>query len=233
MLYSALLLGLISSLHCIGMCGPVALMLPVDRYNPRKKALQILAYHTGRISTYVTIGLLFGLLGRAFYLAGFQQQLSIFCGVAMIALAVIPNKVLARYHFSKPVFKMTSGIKAALGKQFRNASLPSLYTIGLLNGLLPCGMVYAAVFGALAMPTIGFGMLYMVLFGLGTVPLMTSIVYVQKFITMQMRNKIQQIIPYAMVCIGVLFLLRGLALDIPYLSPSDTSLFVQATPNCH
>lgn len=233
MLYSAFLLGLISSLHCIGMCGPIALMLPVARNNPEKKALQILTYHTGRISAYALIGLLFGLLGRAFYLAGFQQQLSLFAGIAMITLAIVPEKILARYNFSKPILKIISGIKTALGKRFRDSSFSSLFTIGFLNGLLPCGMVYAAVFGALGMSNIGAGMFYMALFGLGTIPLMSSVVYFQRLITVRIKNKIQKIIPYAIVCVGILFVLRGLALDIPYLSPSGTSLFVKARPDCH
>lgn len=233
MLYSAFLFGLISSLHCIGMCGPIALMLPVDRHNPEKKALQILTYHAGRIFSYTFIGLLFGLLGRAFYLAGFQQHLSIVAGLAMIVIAIIPERSLARYNFSKPIFIGISRIKAALGNQFAKSSFSSLFTTGLFNGLLPCGMVYAAVFGALAMPHLGYSMLFMALFGLGTVPLMSGIVYVQKYVTTQMRNSIQKIIPYAMGCIGILFVLRGLGLDIAYVSPSNLDLFVQSAPHCH
>lgn len=233
MLYSAMILGLLSSLHCIGMCGPIALMLPVARNNPEKKALQILTYHIGRIAAYTAIGLIFGLLGRAFYMAGIQQQLSIFAGVAIIAIALIPERTLARYNFSKPVFRAISGVKSALGKRFKNQSFSSLFTIGLLNGLLPCGMVYAAVFGALALSDIRSGMFYMALFGLGTIPLMSSVVYFQQLITAPVKNSIQKIIPYAMVCIGILFVLRGMALDIPYVSPAGTSLFVKATATCH
>ncbi|MFT3796452.1 sulfite exporter TauE/SafE family protein [Flavobacterium sp.] len=233
MLYSALLLGLVSSLHCIGMCGPIALMLPVARNHPEKKALQILSYHAGRILAYTAIGLLFALVGRAFYLAGFQQHLSLFAGFAMIAIAIVPEKRLARYNFSRPIFKIISEIKSALGRQFRNSSFTSLFTIGLLNGFLPCGMVYAAVFGALAMPTTGLAVSYMVLFGLGTAPLMSTVVYFQRLITLPVRNSIQKIIPYAMVCIGILFILRGLGLDVAYLSPSNLNLLVQSEPNCH
>ena len=233
MLYSAFLLGLISSLHCIGMCGPIALMLPVDRNNPEKKAVQILTYHAGRIVAYSAIGLVFGLLGRVFYLAGFQQQLSLFAGMLMIVIAIVPERILARYNFSKPVFKIISRIKASLGARFKNPSFSSLFSIGLLNGFLPCGMVYAAVFGALAMSHLGLGTIYMALFGMGTIPLMSSVVYFQRFITAPVKNRIQKIIPYAIGCIGILFVLRGLALDIPYVSPSNMSLFVQAKPNCH
>jgi sulfite exporter TauE/SafE len=233
MLYTAFIFGLISSFHCIGMCGPIAMMLPVDRNNQAKKVSQILTYHLGRLTAYASIGLVFGLVGRGLYLAGMQQRMSIFIGVAMILVILIPEKVFARYNFSKPVFVLISKVKSTLGKQFKNKSYKSLFTIGLLNGFLPCGMVYVALFGAIAMQSESFGVLYMLLFGLGTVPMMSSVVYLQSFLTVPVRNKIQKVIPYVAVAMGMLFILRGLGLGIPYVSPSDMSLFVQSTPNCH
>jgi len=215
------------------MCGPIAMMLPVDRNNSAKKATQIITYHLGRLSAYAFIGLIFGLLGRGLFLAGFQQKLSIFIGVAMIAIILIPEKVFAKYNFSKPVFKLISKIKTILGSQFKNKSYRSLFTIGVLNGFLPCGMVYVALFGAIAMQNEILGVVYMILFGLGTVPMMSSVVYLNTFLTIPVRNKIQKIIPFIAVIIGILFIFRGLGLGIPYVSPSDLSLFVQSTPNCH
>jgi len=103
----------------------------------------------------------------------------------------------------------------------------------LLNGFLPCGMVYVALFGAIAMQSAGLGVLYMILFGLGTVPMMSSVVYLNSFLTKSIRNKIQKVIPYVAVIIGILFILRGLGLGIPYVSPANMSLFVQEQPNCH
>lgn len=233
MFYTAFLFGLISSLHCIGMCGPIAMMLPVDSTNEAKKVTQILTYHLGRISAYAIIGFVFGLLGKGFFMAGIQQQLSIFIGIIMIIIVVIPTKIFSKYNFSKPVFKIISSIKSRLGNQFKNKSYQSLFTIGILNGFLPCGMVYVALFGAIAMQSPIFGSLYMILFGLGTIPLMSSVVYMNSFLSNSIRNKIQKVIPVVAVGIGVLFILRGLGLGIPYVSPSTMSLFVQATPNCH
>jgi sulfite exporter TauE/SafE len=233
MIYTAFLFGLISSFHCIGMCGPIAMLLPLDRTNQAKKGSQIMTYHLGRLTAYASIGLVFGLVGRGLYLAGIQQRMSIFIGVAMILVILIPEKVFARYHFSKPVFVVISKVKSSLGKQFKNKSYQSLFTIGLLNGFLPCGMVYVALFGAIAMQNEVLGVFYMILFGLGTVPMMSSVVYLQSFLTLPIRNKIQKAIPYVAVAIGIAFILRGLGLGIPYISPSDVSLFVQPTPNCH
>lgn len=233
MLYTAFILGLISSFHCVGMCGPIALMLPVDHSNPAKKASQILTYHIGRLLAYGGMGLLFGLLGKGFFVAGIQQKLSIFIGVLMIIVALLPERVFAKYNFSKPIFRMISKLKQKLGSQFKKKSYSSLLTIGFLNGLLPCGMVYVALFGAIAMQSALVGVVYMVLFGLGTIPLMSVVVYLKSFFSLSARNTIQKVIPYVMVVIGVLFVLRGLGLGIPYVSPTTLSLFVQETPNCH
>ena len=233
MLYTALIFGLISSFHCVGMCGPIAMMLPVDRTNQAKKVSQIVTYHLGRLTAYGSIGLLFGLLGRGFFMAGLQQKLSLFIGIAMILVVLIPEKKLAEYNFSKPIFRLVSKLKSRLGQQFKNKSYKSFFTIGLLNGFLPCGMVYVALFGAIAMQTASLGVLYMVLFGLGTVPLMSTVVFIQSFLTVPVRNKIQKAIPYVAVFMGILFILRGLGLGIPYVSPSTMSLFVQPQANCH
>ncbi|TDE51123.1 sulfite exporter TauE/SafE family protein [Flavobacterium sp. GT3P67] len=233
MLYTAFIFGLISSFHCIGMCGPIAMMLPVDRNNSTKKVFQICTYHLGRLTAYATIGFVFGLLGKGFFMAGIQQKLSLFIGIAMIVIVLVPEKVFAQHNFSKPIFKLISKIKTALGSEFKNKSYKSIFTIGLLNGFLPCGMVYVALFGAIAMQSASFGILYMILFGLGTVPMMTSVVYINSFLTAPIRNKIQKVIPYVAVVIGILFVLRGLGLGIPYVSPSNMSLFVQEQPTCH
>ncbi len=119
MLLSALIFGLLGSFHCIGMCGPIAFILPVDRSNNIKKISQISLYHFGRIITYSLIGLLFGLMGKSFYLFGLQQQLSIFIGVLMIIVVLIPYRSFNKYNFSKPLFKIISRLKSALGKELK------------------------------------------------------------------------------------------------------------------
>lgn len=231
MLFSAVLFGLISSLHCMGMCGPIAMMLPVDRSNEAKKVLQILLYHLGRITAYGSLGLVFGLLGKSFYLAGMQQQLSVLVGILMIFIVLIPEKVFMKYNFSRPVFKVISKVKSALGNQFKKKSNSALFTIGLLNGFLPCGLVYVALFGALAMQGISLGVLYMVLYGLGTIPLMSLAVYFGSFLSGNLRNKLQKVIPIVGVLMGILFILRGLGLS-NFISPGTMSLFVKSMPDC-
>lgn len=233
MLYSALLFGFISSLHCVGMCGPIALMLPVDKDNAVKKWLQISTYQIGRVTAYTSLGVIFGFLGAGFFLAGFQQQLSIVVGVLMILIAVLPEKKLAQYNFSKPIYKIISNVKTQLGFQFKKKSYKSLFLIGLFNGYLPCGMVYVALFGAMAMNNVFLGSIYMTLFGVGTMPLLMVLVNFLKTTQFSFYSQFQKVIPILIICMGLLFVLRGFGLNIPYISPSIMHLHIQSEANCH
>lgn len=233
MLVSALILGLLGSLHCVGMCGPIAFMLPVDRSNSFKKVSQIGVYHLGRLIAYSIIGLVFGLVGKSLYIFGIQQQLSIAIGIIMIVLVLIPYKTLGKYNLSRPLNKLISKVKSNLGKALKKKTADTFLTIGFLNGFLPCGLVYMAVFGAVATGSLLEGSLYMVLFGLGTIPLMTTAIYLGKFLNSTVKQRIQKAIPVFVVIIGVLFILRGLGLGIPYLSPAPIVEMASSSIECH
>ena len=210
MLLTAIVFGLLGSFHCIGMCGPIAFLLPVDRTNQTKRVLQISVYHLGRLITYGVLGLLFGLLGKGFNFFGFQQYLSIIIGVIMILLVVLPSKTVNKFSVTKPIYKLLSGVKNRLGKELKKKRTDTFFTIGFLNGFLPCGLVYMAIFASIATGNAITGSLYMMLFGLGTIPLMTAFVYLGNFTTGLVRKRIQQFIPVAVVMIAVLFILRGM-----------------------
>ena len=233
MLLSALALGLLGSFHCVGMCGPIAFMLPVDRTNSVKKISQIAIYHFGRLLSYSIIGLIFGLVGKGLYIFGIQQQLSIVIGVIMILVVLIPYQTFNKYNFSKPIYKLISKVKNALGKELQKKTPDTFLTIGFLNGFLPCGLVYMAVFAAIASGNPLQGSLYMLVFGLGTIPLMTTVIYFSQFLKGNVRQRIQKAIPVFLVLIGVLFILRGLGLGIPYLSPAPVQDMANAAIDCY
>lgn len=232
MLSTALIFGLLGSFHCVGMCGPIAFLLPVDRSNTLKKTGQIFMYHFGRILAYSLIGLIFGLIGKSLNLFGIQQQLSIGIGLLMILVVLIPSQIFNKYNLSKPLYKVISKVKSRLGTELKRKSPDTFLTIGFLNGFLPCGLVYMAVFGALAMGNALEGSLYMALFGLGTIPLMTTAVYLGNFLTAKVKQHIRKMIPVFVILIGCLFVLRGLGLGIPYLSPKPMSEMVDSNYNC-
>lgn len=233
MLVSAFVLGFLGSLHCVGMCGPIAFMLPVDRTSSLKKISQIGIYHLGRLLAYSLIGLVFGLIGKSLYLFGFQQQLSILVGILMVLSVLIPQKTFNKYNFSKPVYRLISKVKTALGQALKKKTPDTFLTIGFLNGFLPCGLVYMAVFAAIAGGNAINGSLYMATFGLGTVPLMTTAVYFSQFLKGSARQRIQKAIPVFVAIIGILFIIRGMGLGIPYLSPSPVYNLVSSDVQCH
>ena len=233
MLWSALILGLLGSFHCVGMCGPIAFMLPVDRSNSFKKVSQVFMYHFGRLFAYSLIGLFFGLVGKSLYIFGIQQQLSIVIGVFMIVVILLPYKTFSTYNFSKPLYKVISKVKSSLGKALNKKTADTFLTIGFLNGFLPCGLVYMAVFGSMATGSAFQGSMYMLLFGIGTIPLMTTAIYLGKFLNAKIKQRIQKAIPVFVVIIGILFILRGLGLGIPYISPAPVVEMTSSAIDCN
>ncbi len=231
MLYTAFVLGLLGSFHCIGMCGPIAFVLPVDKTSRSKAFIGSFLYHFGRLMTYGIIGVLFGLLGRGLYLAGFQQRLSILIGIVMILLVLIPTAQLNRFAISRPLYRFIGQIKSKLGLYLNKTSNKALFLIGFFNGFLPCGLVYMALLGSVSTGNAIEGAGYMVLFGLGTVPLMTAAIYLGNFLKVSVRKRIQRAIPIFVVIIGILFILRGMGLGIPYVSPPDTKLILTNDAN--
>lgn len=208
------------------MCGPIAFVLPVDRTNKAKMLFQTLLYHLGRLLTYSLIGIIFGVIGKGMYLAGFQQRLSILAGILMIVAILIPVKLFNKYNFSKPLYRFIGYVKSKLGFYLKRKTNSTFFSIGFFNGFLPCGLVYMALIGAIAASGALEGSFYMFLFGLGTVPMMTVAVILGNFLKVSVRNKIQKVIPVFVVIIGLLFILRGMGLGIPYISPSDAKLQV-------
>lgn len=227
MFFSAFILGLLGSFHCIGMCGPIAMVLPVHTEKPFARCIKICLYHFGRILAYGSIGLIFGLLGKGLFLSGFQQRLSIIIGIFMILYIAIPASFFKKFKFASPFYKIIGKIKSGLGKRLKNKSYISLFIIGFLNGYLPCGMVYMALAGATAMATPTQGFFYMLIYGFGTIPLMTFVIYFKTIFSIKFRSKIQKAIPYFIFMIGLLFILRGLGIGIPYISPTNIQLQVQ------
>ncbi|NER17763.1 sulfite exporter TauE/SafE family protein [Spongiivirga citrea] len=221
MLYAAFILGLLGSFHCVGMCGPVAFLLPLDRKNRTRRILQLISYHVGRVLTYAVLGIIIGLLGKSLNLFGVQQQLSIVVGILMIVIILVPLKLFNRFNFSRPIYTTVGKLKNAIGVNLKKKNVGTFFTIGYLNGLLPCGLVYVAIFGALASGGALQGGAYMVFFGLGTIPLMTTAIYLGNFLKGKTKQRLKRAIPVFVVAIGILFILRGMGLDIPYISPSE------------
>jgi len=218
-LLSALVLGLMGSFHCAGMCGPIAIALPLHGNTVPQKIFGGTLYNLGRTITYGIMGAIFGMLGQGVEMIGFQQKISVIMGVLMIVSVLFPALFKNQYRMDKSWFSFVVKLKSTIGKMFSIRSFSSLFLIGLLNGLLPCGLVYMAIAGAIGTGEVVLGSLYMILFGLGTIPMMLSISLVGNVMSLAIRNKINKLIPVLVVVVGIFFVLRGLSLGIPFLSP--------------
>jgi uncharacterized protein len=233
---TAILIGFIGSFHCIGMCGPIALSLPYQSTTRLRTAGNTLVYNFGRVLTYSFIGLLFGLLGEGIALAGWQQGISIGLGVLLLLAAFSVLNIEQQVVKIKLLDRLFQGVRRRLGVLMRQQTrrTPTLFAVGVLNGFLPCGLVYFAIVGAIGTGSVWGGSLYMAAFGIGTIPLMLSAALLGNLITLQLRRRIQRLIPAMLVAFAVLFILRGLNLDIPYISPKILQEQGElAAPVCH
>jgi len=216
-------MGFVGSLHCLGMCGPIVLVLPRSAA-PLTSLLGRLLYNLGRTVTYAFMGLIMGFIGELISLAGYQQALGIVVGSLMVLAGLFPGRIARLLTPGEGLGPWLGKLKSALGGLFQKGTLVSLFTIGLLNGFLPCGLVYAALGASLAAGGLVPGVLLMVMFGLGTIPALLALSYAGDLLTLGLRRRLQRLLPLALVIMGLLFILRGLALGIPYLSPPREKL---------
>jgi uncharacterized protein len=218
-LISGLLLGALGSLHCVGMCGPIALALPIHQYSKFKQYLAVALYNLGRATTYGLLGLVFGSIGQSFYLVNLQQSISIVLGLfILIALLLSHTNALSffKLHFLRQALQV---LKTQLTLLFKKKGSSYLFLIGLLNGLLPCGLVYMAIAISIASVNAISGFSFMFAFGLGTFPMMLSLIWLGQVVNIKYRNIFKKTMPYLTALMAVLLIVRGLNLGIPYLSP--------------
>lgn len=219
-----LTIGLIGSFHCIGMCGPIVVALPLKKHNLISKISGAVLYNSGRLITYSILGILFGLLGQGIHMAGFQQWTSILLGAAMIISVLFPFVFREKITIGNLFTGFSARLITRLRKLFTDRSYFSLLMIGLLNGLLPCGLVYVAIAGAIGSGTVLNGAIFMMLFGIGTIPLLLVATLASDAIGQRVRSKMQKVVPYFVFLLGVLFILRGMSLGIPFISPTAEKL---------
>jgi sulfite exporter TauE/SafE len=225
-------LGLVGSLHCVGMCGPLALALPVQHLMPLKKFISLLIYQLGRIVTYAALGLLFGSLGRTLYVAGLQQWLSVSLGILILVSSLIYflRKRTVHFIFLNRFYSMIQMVIAKLLQSGKGT--PAFFLMGMANGFLPCGMVYLAIAGALSSVSIIHSVLFMALFGAGTLPAMMVVSYFGQAIPVSVRMSMRKAVPYFIAAMGLILLLRGLNLGIPFISPEMPGP-ANGTVSCH
>ena len=208
--FSALLVGFLGSFHCAGMCGPIALALPVNQASPATVLWSRLLYNTGRITTYALLGLLAGMLGHTLALAGFQRVLSISSGVLILVVAAA-SLTYTRINFLNQWLTGFAGvIKRRFKKLFSQRSPRTLFLIGSVNGILPCGFVYLALAAAVSSGNFLSSVGYMLLFGLGTLPMMLFISLAGNFFGLRFNRIVSKATPYVAIAVAALLITRGI-----------------------
>ncbi|MBI1341996.1 MAG: sulfite exporter TauE/SafE family protein [Terrimonas sp.] len=227
------IMGLVGSLHCIGMCGPLALALPVSHTNNSSRLAGGLIYNAGRIMTYTVLGIVLGLAGQYFLPVRGQQILSVVIGLLILIYLFLPaGKLMKGYtlvaYFNKPFLQL----RQMMGSLFRSQQFSSLFAIGLLNGLLPCGLIYLAITSSFITGSTLKGGFFMLFFGIGTLPAMLAAVYFGSYLNQQIRFKLKRAVPVFLFLMAALLILRGMGLGIPYVSPAFAHNAVDPV-SCH
>ncbi|MCP3931340.1 MAG: sulfite exporter TauE/SafE family protein [Bacteroidetes bacterium] len=230
-LWTAFTIGLVGSLHCIGMCGPIALALPYQAKSKWRIAGNTLLYNFGRVVTYSLMGVVIGLIGKGLFMAGYQSILSIVLGVILLIIALFSIQVESKLLSVPIINRLSFRLKSKLGSLLKAHFTSSIFLIGILNGLLPCGLVYMAIAGAVSTGSIMNAMFYMVLFGMGTIPMMLSLSLAGHLVSIRLRNFLRKLVPVFLVFFAILFISRGLHFDVPI----DLRLWqdMQNVPMCH
>ncbi|HRH69584.1 MAG: sulfite exporter TauE/SafE family protein [Flavobacteriales bacterium] len=228
---TAVLLGAASSAHCIGMCGPIALAVPSPAPGWRARAGSTLILNGGRIFTYALIGLTFGTLGQGLRFAGLQQGVSIVAGTVLLLSVIVPG-LLERWSPTGTLSIWIGRGRGLLARNLRRTAPEALFLTGALNGLLPCGLVYAAAIGAAAMDSAEQGALFMAVFGLGTWPALIALRMSGSMIGHPVRALLRRSSPILISAMAVLLILRGLELGIPMVSPAAATVPAQISA-CH
>ncbi|MBU3744274.1 MAG: sulfite exporter TauE/SafE family protein [Sediminibacterium sp.] len=214
---TALILGAISSFHCVGMCGPLVLGLPVAQLPASQRFAGLWIYHAGRVSTYMLIGIIMGIVGRQISLAGWQQVFSLLLGCGLIVYFISTR-------FTKPfsiptIFRpLYTRVQAYIIRMLQRPTLRSMLTMGMANGWLPCGMVYVAATGAMASGSWLGGAGFMMLFGLATVPILFLLSLIGQLVDASLRSRMRNIMSFTTLVIGIMLIIRGLNLHIPFIS---------------
>lgn len=203
MILTAFILGLAGSLHCAGMCGPLLLMTPVIGNKRRQIIASRLLYHCGRITTYCFIGFIFGLVGQSIVLAGLQRWLSLIAGILLVAVAAASGPLKSQFT-QVPLL-----IKRLFGNLLHQRTFASIFGLGAVNGLLPCGLVYMAATASISTGSALHSAAYMIMFGVGTLPMLLMISSAGTRFPIQRMPLLRKLMPLAIASVAIILIVRA------------------------
>lgn len=216
-LIAAFTLGLAGSLHCAGMCGPLVMIVHGGgQLKDSSWWLNKLMYHLGRIIVYSFFGLVAGLIGAGIVSLGFQQWLSLIAGISLLIIILWPYLPIKKMNAGKGLF---SFIQHFFNSFIRSTNRSKYFVLGIINGFLPCGLVYAAMAASISAGSTWGSILFMMIFGMATSPILIAIASFSGVIQKKIKSKSLGYVRIGFSLLAILFILRGANLGIPYLSP--------------
>lgn len=221
-LIAALSLGLLGSLHCVGMCGPLVLAVPSNATSRWKFLGERIIYNLGRAITYGIMGMVLGFAGKSIMI-DVQQEISIFLGVSILLTVAIPFAIRSKIEKYSPLKYLYSFVKEKFSTLMRKRGMTTLFTMGMLNGLLPCGLVYTSLLGATVVADMWQSALFMIVFGVGTAPALIAVSLAGKLVSLRFRSFMNRALPVFSIVIALILILRGMNLGIPMISPKSTN----------
>lgn len=206
---AAFILGMLGSVHCAGMCGPLSLLIPAGSVTADRRIAGLLLYNLARILVYTLLGFVTGWAGYLVSLSGAGAWLMLLAALLLLLSGVfslfsrnlldripVPDRWMQHLrHFFRPFFRQKN-YWAYIG-------------MGTFNALIPCGLLYTALLAAVAeahpLQSAGF----MLMFGLGTVPAMMSAQYLLQFIRQEWRTCLRRALPLASIVLALFMIYRS------------------------
>src|SRR5688572_10766032 len=205
MLLTAFVLGVAGSLHCAGMCSPLAMTVT---NMSSSVVMNRLLYNLGRITMYGLLGAMAAVAGHILPLSKFQNILSIVLGLSLIVMAVVGITGIKIPFMTAALSEVTAVLKKAFAKIIYQKNPGSLLFVGGLNRLLLCGLTFLGLFFCVTVSSVVEGFAYMFSFGIGTLPVMLGFVSVIDFIKNKMRWNIKNLTTGLMIASGILLIAR-------------------------
>lgn len=205
MILTALVMGFAGSLHCIGMCSPLA--MAVSNLSPRV-AVNRIVYNLGRIFMYGILGAMVGTIGWTLPFGNFQNLISVLLGVTLLLFGVLGVSHIHVPGLTNTLQRTSSYLKQLFGKFLQRKNVSSVFMLGILNGILPCGLTFLALMFCLTLSSPSESFYFMVLFGLGTLPAMVGITAVLMGLVKRFNISLRKLTTTMLILSGCLLIAR-------------------------
>lgn len=227
------MVGVLGSAHCVGMCGGFVIALSAQRSGGSVAVFQAL-YFAGKTTTYALFGAVAGGLGAAagMALAEAQGVLSLALGAALVVVGLSLCGALRRLGFADRIGRRFSGARwlaVAAGRLVARGSGAATFGLGMLNGLLPCALVYGLLARAAAEGAPLGGAAVMAAFGLGTVPALALTGAFGRFVPPARRLTLSRVGGVLVVLLGLMTFARG----VYAFAPHEGEAGVMCLPGTH